>query len=148
MDKLYWDNVLKARKEIYDMMIEMGAQSVRAKESANPYYNQITDNGGIGLEFYYGLPSKLYTPLGQVEITCDFVGTCAGMKELIAEKVLKEYGAVLVDDEKKTTLGIFGPVYAITKLPWQDKELPVFEYRKKEDYIKEDEAQKLYNTII
>ena len=45
-------------------------------------------------------------------------------------------------------MGLFGPIYSITKLPWTSEQLPVFEYRKKEDYINYDEAKKLYKEVV
>lgn len=146
MDKNYWNNVFKARKEIYDMMIELGVSSVRGKDSANPFYEQIVDNGGIGLEFYYGMPSKLYTPLGYINITSNF--TCGGDKDAIVERLIADYGAILVEEETISSIGVFGPVYAITKLPWSEELLPVFEYRKREDYIGYEEAKRLYEKAV
>lgn len=142
MDKNYWKNVFRARKEIYDMLMELGVSSVRSKDDVNPFYNQITDNGGIGLEFYYGKPSKLYTPLGYIDITCNF--TCGGDDDVIVKRLISDYGAVLVRELKITNMGEFGPVYAITQLPWTDEKLPVFEYRKRQEYIPYEEAKKLY----
>ena len=146
MDKNYWNNVLKARKEIYDLMIELGVSSVRDKESVNPYYSQIADNGGIGLEFYYGMPAKLYTPLGYIGITCDF--TAGGDEDAILERLIADYGAVLVAGAEISSMGEFGPVYAITKLPWTDEELPVFEYKNRKDYIGYREAKELYKQAM
>lgn len=146
MDKKYWNNVFKARKEIYDMMMELGVSSVRDTGSVNPFYNQITDNGGIGLEFYYGRPAKLYTPLGYIRITCNF--TCGGNENDIVERLIADYGAVLIEEKKTSSMGLFGPIYSITKLPWTSEQLPVFEYRKKEDYINYDEAKKLYKEVV
>ena len=114
MDKNYWNNVFKARKEIYNMLMELGVTSIRSKNYVNPCYCQITDNGGIGLEFYYGKPSKLYTPLGYIDITCNF--TCGGDKDAIVERLISDYGAVLVRGVKINSMGEFGPVYAITRL--------------------------------
>lgn len=142
MDKNYWKNVFRARKEIYDMMMELGVSSIRDKDVVNPFYSQITDNGGIGLEFYYGYPSKLYTPLGEIDITCNF--TCGGDEDAIVKRLISDYGAVLVSEVERNYMGEFGPVYAITRLPWTAEELPVFEYRKRQDYIPYEEAIKLY----
>ena len=145
MDKTYWNNVFKARKEIYDMMMELGVSSVRGKDPVNPFYDQIVDNGGIGLEFYYGMPYKLYTPLGYINITSNF--TYGGNESDIANRLTTDYGAVLVVEKETSSLGVFGPVYAITKLPWTSEQLPVFEYKKHEDYIEYDEAKNLYKEF-
>lgn len=143
MDKNYWQDVLKARKEIYDMMIALGVSSVRSTDSINPFYNQIIDNGGIGLEFYYNKPNKLYTPLGYIDITCHF--TCGGKEEDIINKLISDYGVVLVEKLVTNSYGAFGPVYAITKLPWAPgKQLPIFEYKNYEDYLSYSEAKNLY----
>ena len=42
---------------------------------------------------------------------------------------------------------LFGPVYSITKLPWTDEELPIFEFKKRSDYIDYNEAKKIYAQV-
>ena len=144
MDKTYWNNVFKARKEIYDMMIELGVSSIRCEDSVNPFYNQIIDNGGIGIELHYGMPSKLYTPLGDIGITGYTYG---GNERDIVNRLTTDYGAILVEEKETSSLGVFGPVYSITKLPWISDKLPVFEYKKHEDYIEYNEAKRLYKEF-
>lgn len=126
MNKNYWNNVFRVRNEICDMMMALGVSGEIATDSVNPFYNQITDNGGIGLEFYYGLPSTLYTPLGYIKIIR--TSTCDGSESEIVQKLVEDYGLVMVVEERTSFIGLFGPVYAITKLPWTDKTLPIFEY--------------------
>ena len=143
MDKNYWKNVFRARKEIYDMLIEHDVKSIRSKDPIHPYLNQIYDNGGIGLELFYGVPSKLYTPLGTIDITCNFV-YCKD-ENPISERLVSDYGVVFVDQIKRDDMGIrIDPIYAITRLPWSEQKLPVFKYRKRKDYIDYDEANNLY----
>lgn len=47
--------------------------SERRDDDVNPFYNQMEQ--GMIVEFYYGLPSKIYTPLGEYHITGSSGGT-------------------------------------------------------------------------
>ncbi len=151
MDKNYWSNVLKARKEIYNLITDFGISSVRSNADVNPLFSQITNNGGIGLEFYYGIPLYLYTPLGRIEIAGDF--TIVRNEDAILERLIADYGAVLITRSIISSLmgvamGEFGPVYALTRLPWTTERLPVFEYRSPQDYIGYDTAKELYQQVM
>jgi len=111
MDKNYWSNVLKARKEIYNLITDFGISSVRSNADVNPLFSQITNNGGIGLEFYYGIPLYLYTPLGRIEIAGDF--TIVRNEDAILERLIADYGAVLITRSIISSLFL----YSSTEVP-------------------------------
>ena len=144
MDKNYWSNVFKARKDICNILVNQGIHCRRSTDLINPCSSQIIDNGGIGLEFYYGVPQKIYTPLGYLKITDS---TSLSPKDAInIKKILTDkYNIVLVLNEEYTFYGKFGPVYSITKLPWSNESLPVFKLKERKCYVSSPIADELYN---
>ena len=144
MNKNYWNNVFRARKEIYDILVNQGIHCRRSTDLIAPSSNRIIDNGGIGIEFYYGIPQRLYTPLGYLKITDS---TSLSPQNAIAiKKILTDnYGISLVIDEEYTFYGKFGPVYSITKLPWSSESLPLFELKEQKDYITSPISDEIYS---
>ncbi len=141
----YWENIFKVRDGICNTIKEMGTQVWENTESINTFYNQIVENGGIGLEIYYGLPSRIYTPLGYIRVATCY--TNISDRNKIMERLTEEYGLVTVREETYGSLGVTGPVYAITKLPWSDETLPVFEYKERADYMEHRVAKEKYFQI-
>lgn len=144
MNKNYWNNVFRARKEICDILVNQGIHCRKNTDLINPCSSQIIDNGGIGLEFYYGIPQRLYTPLGYLKITDS---TSLSPENAIAiKKILTDdYGISLVIDEKYTFYGKFGPVYSITKLPWSSESLPIFKLKERKDYTTSSIPSDIYS---
>ena len=144
MDKNYWNNVFRVREEIFNIMAESGVTRYRCTLDVNPYYKQIVDNGGIGLEFRGGLPYELYTPLGYLFISGG--PTILSNEAAIRERLISDYGVVMIEEEDET--GFYGPIFAITRLPWADQELPIFKFKDYKDYIGYEEALNLYHQAI
>lgn len=146
MDKNYWYNVLRARREIFNLMIKLDAHGVMCERSVNPLYSQIIDNGAIGLEFYYGIPKNLYTPLGVIQL----FETCSSTvsERYITRQLMSAFGIVLVENSKMIAGGTVGPIFSLTKLPWSDEILPLFEYKERKDYISWVKAHEAYNCAI
>lgn len=82
----------------------------RRKERVNPYYNQTSD--GLFLEFYYGIPSSLWTPWGNWR----FGGDGCGYWESILPLILEQFDATLHQPLRRGSMGEFGPVYALHKV--------------------------------
>ena len=82
----------------------------RRKDPANPYYNQTAD--GLFLEFYYGMPSSLWTPWGE----WGFGGSGSGYWDNILPLILEQFGATLHQPLRNSSMGEFGPVYALHKV--------------------------------
>lgn len=142
MDKNYWENVYKAREEIFNLMMDLSVFGLKSSYSISPLYGQIIDNGGIGLEFYLGIPSKLYTPLGFLSI---FSGqTWCNNTDSIVERLTTDYGIVLISKAERIHGELLGPIYAITKLPWISEPLPVFQYIAQEDSVDFAESKMTY----
>lgn len=88
----------------------------RRKDGANPYYCQTAD--GLYLELYYGMPASLWTPWGEWR----FSGSGCGSWENILPSLLERFGATLHQPLRTSTMGEFGPVYALHKI--DDMPLP------------------------
>lgn len=79
-------------------------------DGANPYWYQT--EGGLFLEFYYGSPSKVWTPWGSW-----MFGTGGGSPPdpwLTFERILKRVDLTLHEPEMyRPEYGAFGPIYAV-----------------------------------
>lgn len=137
----YWENIAKIKKDILEKIIFFGIDTNECDDEINPFYNQIIDNGGIGLEFYDGLPYKLYTPLGSIKIISGMAE--GGNEKELLEELIKDYK--LQKTEEK--YGRLGPIYSITYLPEEEKELPLFKKKKMKDYISPEEAIEIYKKM-
>ncbi len=82
----------------------------RRNGEANPFYNQTAD--GLFLEIYYGMPSSLWTPWGK----WDFGGSGSGCWNTILPLILERFGATLHQPLRRSSMGEFGPVYALHKV--------------------------------
>ncbi len=144
-NKDYWENVKKVREDIYSRMINSGVNTVKDDGDINPFYDQIIENGGIGLELYYGEPSKIYTPLGYIHIVNGFTSREKNNQEEFLKELKEKYGLITVLEGKQSKQGYFGPYYSITKLPWEPgKEIPIFEWKKKKDYTEHNIAKDIF----
>lgn len=94
---------------------------VSISSSINQCYNQISENdNGFICQYYYGNPSKIYTPLGYLRIF-DNLYNDDGIDDAIKE-FEESFGLVLKHEAHyDKNLGEFGGWYYITKLPWDDK---------------------------
>lgn len=88
----------------------------------NPYYSRTTT--GLYLQFYYGYPSKLWTPGGR----WDFVGstvTPGGVnKDDLVEPFMIRLTTSLHQPITQDRWGCYGPVYAIHQIEGEDVETP------------------------
>lgn len=114
--------------------------------SFNPFYGQIVDNGAIGLRISNDLPKCLYTPIGEIYIPMIYTRWHFGERQLL-NRLIDVFGLVTVEEKKFDSIGSYGPIYAITKFPWSNSEIPIFKRRQREDYISQQEAQKLYSKF-
>ena len=143
MDKNYWKNVYKSREEIFNLVMDHNVFGLKSFGSISPIYGQIIDNGGIGLEFYYDIPQRLYTPLGFLKIT-DSTSLTVQNAITIRKILTNDYGISLVLDEEYTFYGKFGPVFSITKLPWSNESLPIFKLKERKDYTSSPIPDEIY----
>lgn len=137
-EKQYWLDVSKAKEDIFKKMEMYGISKTMEPHDVVPMNCQIEPNGGMGLEFYYDLPYRLYTPLGYVTISTQFIGD--EKKNELREQLVDDYGLEVVIPETKDPSGRFGPVYAITKLPWSDEKLPLYVPKNKDNYVSYEDA--------
>ncbi len=89
---------------------------------ANPYHHQTAS--GLYLEFYYGYPSKLWTPWGE----WSFGGSHSTPAGVIAEQVCAAFMERLTLDLYKaghqSEWGYFGPYYAVQRIEGEQIEVP------------------------
>ena len=111
----------------------------RRDQSVNPFYGQ-TKQGFI-LEVYYGIPGDIYTPLGK----WNCFGSGSGYDNGELDRYLESIGAVMIQPKVITSMGEFGPLYAITKVNGVD--LPYPEQRSKSDFIPYEEALKAWEDL-
>ncbi len=111
----------------------------RRKEEVNPLDNQT--KSGLFLSLYYGEPGSIYTPWG--EWNC--WGSGSGSWNEVMPKFLQSLGAFEAIPLKRTDIGEFGPVYAITSV--DGISLPEAVLRDKGDYLEYDEAIRLWKSL-
>lgn len=88
------------------------AQDLR-HESVNPFYNRIEQ--GLFLEFYYGVPNKLWTPWGQYRFCGSAAGNPIDLDRLTGD-LFERVGRVPFLHRKTSSMGEFGPVDEIVSL--------------------------------
>ena len=112
------------------------------QDGPNPFYNQMDE--GLILEEYYGIPSKIYTNLGEWNITGSGASSNNGWKEII--QILKEnLGLKLLKNGYQSNFGYNGPWWVITKI--NGKKLPVARKKHKNFYIEYKECKKIWENF-
>lgn len=80
----------------------------------NPYYNRTTS--GLYLEFYYGYPSKVWTPGGYWTMTGSTITHAFVDKDALAAKFMARITARQTEPLQQSKWGCYGPVYAVTAI--------------------------------
>ncbi len=88
-----------------------------SKLEVNPYYNKVDD--GIGVEFYYGIPSYLWTKFGKVRLS----GSCTHYDSVgknilddFVQRFITNFDCVQIKPLIKNFDGDYGPVYQINQV--------------------------------
>ena len=88
----------------------------------NPFYNQISEESSLVIEEYYGLPHKVYTPLGYIRLTSGYTfinNEDQKAVETTIYKALKDkFNFTLYEEAEYTSLGIIGGWYTIDGQPF------------------------------
>lgn len=93
---------------------EASAGLAHREGGPNPYYNRTSS--GLYLEFYYGTPSRLWTPWGQWHI-CGSVTRAQGVSNDEQNAgFLARLTIEVARPLKKTEMGEFGPTYKVLAL--------------------------------
>lgn len=111
----------------------------RRNESVNPYYDQT--ESGLFLEFYYGQPSKVWTPWGYY----GFSGSGSGWWNEETPKILERLGAILFSPEQNTKAGTIGPVYALHRV--DGVQLPEPKLRERQNYLEYEVAKRAWENM-
>lgn len=140
---------IKIRKEMHRIYTKHNVSTVLCNDDPNTYSSQIDEkSNGFECEFYYSSPNSIYTPIGELAITCNYMSFDENAERAIKE-IKEVFGMKLKREAVKNYMGVFGGWYYITKLPWSEE---VFECdmkpRKKEQYIDYETARKIYREIL
>ena len=106
----------------------------------NPYYNRT--ESGLYLEFYYGYPSKIWTPGGYWMMT----GSTSTPGGVTAAELVEPFMVRLTTDPhhpmSQSLHGCYGPVYKILQIEGEDVEEPgpVQRFHKSTDYLETKSA--------
>lgn len=139
---------LKIREEIQNIFKKYNVSTSYCNDDTNPYYNQTDENTeGFICEYYYGSPSKIYTPLGYIDIWSGFM--CGGEEHNKAiEEIKRVFGFIKKQESYNNSLGTIGGWYYITKLPWDNSTLECnCVVRNSKDFIPYKEARELYKQF-
>ena len=101
----------------------------RRNDDPNPFYSQT--ESGLFLEEYYGMPNVLWTPWGKLHIGESGHSFGNGWEKIMTQ-LLPRLGASVYKSLERTSMGEFGPVYALTKI--DDLELPPPIARTRDEY--------------
>ena len=112
-------------------------------DGVNPFYNQT--ESGLFVEYYYGHPSKIWTPWGYFQFTgsVSYRGD-APWKEIL-EAFLQRLGATLFIPEQRKSYGMVGPVYAIHKV--DDLDLPESKVRENQNFLEYNVSKKAWEAM-
>lgn len=139
----YFMKVTEIVGYIRNTMEENGIELEAQDMQPNPAYGQIIKNGGIGLEFYCGFPTKVLTPLGFITISINDI--CSD-ENLVYEKIFERLGLVCTREKKVTLGGSSGPYFAITK-DLSGDEIPQYTPKEHKEYIEYTQAHKIYSEF-
>lgn len=111
-------------------------------DGANPFYSQTAS--GLFVEYYYGHPSKVWTPWGYWHFV-SHVGYSGNPWPSILERVLERLGATEYIAERSEEWGVYGPVYALSKV--DDIELPEPTVRERQNYLEYSVANQAWKNM-
>lgn len=142
---------IKLTEDIIEIMKSFNVRSVYPelqKLRVNAFYNQISEESTLVVEEYYGLPSKVYTPLGYITICAGYTfidtdGTWKTQCEIESEihQVMEDkLNLKLYANAKQTNMGIIGGWYTVGK-----STDPFINFKKQFEY---EEANKLFALYL
>ena len=111
----------------------------RRKENVNPFYSQT--ESGLFLELYYGIPGRIWTPWGQ----WDCWGSSSGGWGDVMSKFLERLGAVEHIPLRRSKMGEFGPVFALTEV--DGVALPPAVIRAHDEFIEYKDARAAWENL-
>ena len=86
----------------------------------NPFYNQLSESSALVVEYYYGNPSRIYCPLGQINIdsACSwnkYIDTNPGYQNMdrFGKYIRSEFNLILHQDAIIDRFGKYGEWYKV-----------------------------------
>ncbi len=83
-------------------------------QGVDSYHNRIPFNGGIALEYFCGMPSAIYTPLGRMGLASGLYSNFSARKQVYFS-LQRRLGLIEINPEKREELDPTRPVYSIMK---------------------------------
>jgi hypothetical protein len=113
----------------------------RRDDDVNPYYGQLEQ--GLIIEYYYGYPSTIHTPLGKYQIAGGGAGWSRdALANLFANPNLK---LELFEEKVVSHMGEFGPWYAVSEVKGVALPKPI--KRKKGTFVKYDDSKAAWDVL-
>lgn len=145
------DNLYLAVRKIVDIFYEEVARwdvnhliSVTfTDDGVNPFYNQTEI--GLFVEYYYGHPSKVWTPWGYFHFTGSVGYSGNAPWDDISDNFTRRLGATLYLPEKNTKAGTYGPVYAVHTV--DSINLPEPKVRERQNFLEYEVAKNAWKNM-
>lgn len=145
------DNLYAAVRRVSDIFFEEIRKADKegkihasfGDEGVNPFYDQT--NSGLFLEYYYGHPSKVWTPWGYWQFVWGMSYSSDAPWDSILSNVLQRLGATEFMPEQNLSYGTVGPVYAIHRV--EDMELPEPKVRERQNYLEYEVVKKAWDNM-
>lgn len=135
---------IKLADELIEFMKETGIRSNYPELNelyVNPFYNQISEDSALVVENYYGFPSKVYSPVGYINITQSYTCIDVHVEEFDSEKFFKDledkFNLKMFEEPVTNALGVIGGWLSIGGVEVNNTRN--FEY---------DEAKKLFKECL
>lgn len=105
---------INLRSDIIEDMKKCGIKSNFADvPEYNCFYGKIAENAELVIEYYYGAPSKIYTPIGYIRITGSYhTQEIPGAYKAFDNLLINKYGFKLAIEERVCSMGAVGPFYS------------------------------------
>lgn len=145
------DNLYFAVRKIVDIFYEEVAKwdvnhliSVHfTDDGVNPFYSQT--ESGLFVEYYYGHPSKVWTPWGYFGFTGSVAYSGTAPWDDILDSFTRRLGATLYLPEVNKRSGTYGPVYAVHTV--DQINLPEPKVRERQNFLEYEVAKKAWENM-
>ena len=133
---------LYMRNLIEGVLIKAGCKMHNVRQIINPYLYQLEDGSPLVVEDYYGVPNKIYTPVGYIPINLDYNSwdKLHIRKQELFFEILEELDITQFQEPIKSDYGYLGG--------WrkQGNGKPV--YRERDTYVEYNAAMSVYNKAL
>ena len=116
-EELIRAKVIEAIKLKHDLIEDMKACGIKSnfpeKIEFNTYNGQIAEDGELVIEYYYGAPAKIFTPIGYIRVDGSYhTNDKPNAYKTFDELLVSKYGFKLARAEEMHSIGLIGPFYS------------------------------------